>query len=73
MPTNQTGGVTAKIATKNLELLSELMFYESLANKKNAQYAAAVSDPAVAELVKKHIECHKSRYESLLMYLESHQ
>lgn len=81
MPTSQksAGGATAqsadtaKIATKNLELISELLMFESLANKKNKYYSSMVSDPTVSETVKKHVECHKSRYDALLKYLESHK
>lgn len=63
----------SKIDKSNLKILEEQLSYESMLNKKLNQYAMNCEDTQLKRLCHQAAQKHKSNYESMLNYLNSHQ
>lgn len=63
----------AKITSKNLEEISELLNSEDLAYKKCTNYMNECSDPVLKTKLCAYASNHKKRFEALLSYLNSHE
>ena len=62
-----------KLASKNLEVLSELMFLEELAHKKCDIYSRQFKDKSLQKQCADLASNHKSRFTALYTYLNSHE
>ena len=62
-----------KLAAKNLEILSELMFLEELAYKKCEVYQKQFKDGALQKQCQDLAGNHKARFDALHTYLDSHE
>jgi len=62
-----------QLESKNLSILEDQLNYEALAFKKCDAYAGYFMDPALKSTAQKLAQHHKSNYDSLLNYLNSHQ
>ena len=62
-----------KLASKNLEVLSELMMIEELAYKKCDIYSKQFKDKSLQKQCTDLANNHKSRFQSLYTYLNSHE
>ena len=62
-----------QIESKNLTILEDQMNHEALAYKKCEAYAGYFTDEALKGTAQKLAQHHKSNFENLLTYLNSHQ
>ena len=62
-----------KLAAKNLEALSELMYIEELAYKKADVYSGLFKDAALQRQCRDLADSHRSRFDALYSYLNSHE
>lgn len=62
-----------QLTTKNLAILSDQLGQEALLVHKYAQAAQMVSDPALRSQLTSISDQHRSHYNTLLNYLNSHQ
>ena len=62
-----------KLAAKNLEILSELMYIEELACKKCETYSRQLKDAALSGQCLDLAANHKARFRALYNYLNSHE
>ena len=62
-----------QIESKNLTILEDQMNHEALAYKKCETYAGYFTDPALKSTAQKLAQHHKSNFNNLLSYLDSHQ
>jgi len=65
--------MSKKLAAKNLEVLSELMMIEELAYKKCDIYSKQFEDAALQQQCEDLANNHKSRFNALYSYLNSHE
>lgn len=65
--------MAAKMTSKNLEEISELLNSEDLAYKKCCNYVAECTDPVLKNKLGKYANNCKIRFESLLNYLNTHE
>ena len=61
-----------KLASKNLEVLSELMLFEELAYKKCDVYSKQFKDASLQTQCADLAKNHKARFTALYDYLNSH-
>lgn len=61
----------AKITTKTLQQLNELMQSENLAYKKCCNYVFFCSDEVLKEKIGRYANNHKARFEALYEYLNN--
>ncbi len=62
-----------QVESKNLTILDDQMKHEALACKKCEVYSGYFADPALKTTAQKLARHHKSNFDNLLNYLESHR
>jgi len=67
------GGNQPEIEEKNLIILEDQLKHEALAYRKCNVYAEYFQDPTLQDAVRELAWHHKTNFENLLEYLESHQ
>ncbi|MDR2201364.1 MAG: hypothetical protein LBP26_01155 [Clostridiales bacterium] len=65
--------MSAKLTSKNLQELGELMDSEDLAYKKCLFYATVATDSTLKSKLGAYANNHRQRFEALLKYLNSHE
>ncbi|MCL2599403.1 MAG: hypothetical protein FWD76_05810 [Firmicutes bacterium] len=61
-----------KMKAMNLQTITGLLISEQCNYKKCIEYKSLTTDPMLADTLDHMAACHKTRYEKLLAYLESH-
>ena len=62
-----------QLESKNLSILEDQLNHEALAYKKCEVYAGYFTDPALKTTAQKLAQHHKSHFDNLFNYLESHR
>ena len=65
--------MASKMTTKTLQELSELLNSEELCYKKCCNYVSDCSDPVLKSKLGSYADNCKSRFQTLLSYLNNHQ
>lgn len=62
-----------QLEAPNLKVISDQISYESLMNKKFAEYAVECGDAQLKNLFNEAAQVHKQNFTNLKTYLDSHQ
>jgi hypothetical protein len=66
-------GNKPQIESKNLMIIEDQLNHEALARKKSETYASYFQDTELKKTAEKISKHHKTNFENLLNYLETHQ
>ncbi|MCY6371645.1 hypothetical protein [Clostridium ganghwense] len=64
---------TKQLEDKNLKVIKDQIEYEALMNKKFSQYSNSCTDQQLKSLCQELSGVHRSNFDNLKNYLDSHQ
>lgn len=69
----QASGQAAQLTATNLKILTDQLNHEANSSKKCELFAQQISDAALKGMVMSLAQHHRTQYDKLLNYLNSHQ